>query len=229
MPTVVECEASAISKPPSITRILIVDGQPIVRCGLSELISHQPEMEVCGESEGTADALEQFKTMSPEMVIVEISLKEGSGIDLIKLLKARRDDIKILVFSSHSELIYAVLVLRAGAMGFVSKQEPTGELIAAILRVQEGQVYLSPRMAEQILHRVVNGKEPGVPLQRLSDRELEVFEMIGRALTTQQIAANLHLSPKTIETHRENIKKKLGLNNSIELTHRAICWGLQQA
>jgi DNA-binding NarL/FixJ family response regulator len=211
------------------TRVLIVDDHPLMRRGLSELISREPDLVVCGEAEDAATALEVAKTANPHLMTVDISLKEGSGIELIKQLKATNPEISTLAFSMHDENLYAERAMRAGAKGYISKDAPSGDVIAAIRRIRDGKIYMSEKMADRVLRRVVDGKEAmdGSPVQILSDRELEVFELIGRGLGTRKIAEQLHLSVKTIETYRESIKAKLSLKSSTELTRHAVQWVLE--
>lgn len=209
-------------------RVLIVDDHPIVRHGLAELIAHEADLEVCGEASDTPEALRQVEATQPHVVIVDISLKSGHGIDLIEQIKAKDERIKMLVSSIHDESLFAERALRAGAMGYINKQEATEKVIDAVRQVLRGEIYLSPRMSNRLLHTVVGGDRLDQnPIEGLSNRELEVFEMIGQGLTTKQIAGKLHLSPKTIETHREKIKMKLNLANSTELSHRAVQWVLE--
>lgn len=209
-------------------RVLIVDDHPIVRHGLAELVGHEPDLQVCGEAGDTPEALRQVEATQPHVVIVDISLKSGHGIELIEQIKAKYDQIKMLVSSIHDESLFAERALRAGAMGYINKQEATEKVIDAIRQVLRGEIYLSPRMSNRLLHTVVGGDRLNEdPIGGLSNRELEVFEMIGQGLTTKQIAGKLHLSPKTIETHREKIKMKLNLANSTELSHRAVQWVLE--
>jgi DNA-binding NarL/FixJ family response regulator len=211
-----------------IARVLIVDDHPVVRRGLAELISDEPDLEVCGEASDAPDALRQVETRHPDVVVVDISLQSGNGIELIQQIKERDERIKTLVSSMHDESLFAERALRAGAMGYINKQEPTEKVIDAIREVLSGQVYLSARMANRLLQSVVGGETlEQDPIGSLSNRELEVFELIGQGLTTKKIAGRLHLSPKTIETHREKIKTKLNLSNSTELSRRAVQWVLE--
>ncbi|MBA3316370.1 MAG: response regulator transcription factor [Planctomycetota bacterium] len=210
-------------------RVMIVDDHPVVRQGLALLIDQQPDLEVCAEADSVADAFARFTETSPDLVIIDLSLKDGSGIELIKEIKARNEHARMLVSSMHDESLFAERVLRAGAKGYISKQEATGNIVEAARHVLEGRVYLSPRMSDQMLHRLVaSGDDPDrSPIDSLSDRELEVFEMIGQGLTTRQIAGKLDLSPKTVETYRENIKAKLNLPNGTALTRHAVQWLLE--
>jgi DNA-binding NarL/FixJ family response regulator len=208
---------------------MIVDDHPLVRRGLAETIANESDMEVCGEAADATEALRLVESVRPQVMIVDLSLKSGHGIDLIEQIKARDDQIKMIVSSMHDEALFAERVLRAGAMGYLNKQEPTERLVDAIRQVMRGETALSPRMANRLLHSVVGGESWGQdPMQTLSNRELEVFDMIGQGMSTKQIAGKLRLSHKTIETHREKIKTKLNLNNASELSHRAVQWVLER-
>lgn len=213
-----------------VARILIVDDHPVVRRGLAELVADEPDLEVCGEAADAPDALRMVDETNPDLIVVDISLKSGHGIDLIKRIKARNDTVKMLVSSMHDETLFAERALRAGAMGYINKEEASDRVIEAIRHVLRGQIYLSSRMTEGLLHGVVAGREAidHSSLKRLSDRELEVFEMIGRGMTTRQIAETLRRSVKTVETYRENLKAKLGLKNSAELSRHAVQWALER-
>jgi DNA-binding NarL/FixJ family response regulator len=210
-------------------RILIVDDHPLVRRGLAETIAAEPDMEVCGEAADATEALRLAEAIQPHVMIIDLALKSGHGIDLIEQIKVRSDQIKMLVSSMHDEALFAERVLRAGAVGYLNKQEPSEKIIEAIRQVMRGEICLSPRMANRLLHSVVGGEPLGQnPIETLSNRELEVFDMIGQGLSTKQIASKLHLSHKTIETHREKIKSKLNLSNANELSHRAVQWVLER-
>jgi DNA-binding NarL/FixJ family response regulator len=210
-------------------RVLLVDDHPLVRRGLAEVIAREPDLETCGEAGDVAEGLAAVERTKPNVVVVDLTLKTGHGIELIEKLKSRDPDLKILVSSMHDEILFAERVLRAGARGYISKQEPPEALIRAIRQVLRGELYLSPRMTSRLLNRVVAGSATqGDPVQGFSNRELEVYEMIGQGLTVQQIATRLHLSPKTIETHREKIKQKLNVANSAELNRRAVQWVLER-
>lgn len=210
-------------------RVMIVDDHPVVRQGLALLIDQQPDLEVCAEADSVAGAFARYTETSPDLVIIDLSLKDGSGIELIKEIKARNENARMLVSSMHDESLFAERVLRAGAKGFISKQEATDNIVDAARQILEGRVYLSSRMSDQILHRLVaHGEDSNrSPIESLSDRELEVFEMIGQGLATREIAGKLDLSPKTVETYRENIKAKLNLPNGTALTRHAVQWLLE--
>ena len=213
-------------------RVLIVDDHPAVREGLAIRIARQADLEVCGEAADLAEALEQVTATRPDVVVIDISLKSGNGIDLIKKIKANDPSIRMLVWSMHPEALYAERALRAGALGYITKEQATDKIIEAIRRVLEGKVYLSEAMAEHVLNRAVGrGGEPagGSPVECLSDRELEVFQLIGQGLDTQKIAENMQVSPKTVETYRARIKEKLNLNKANELIQRAVQWVMENA
>jgi DNA-binding NarL/FixJ family response regulator len=210
-------------------RVLVVDDHPIVRMGVVRTINSEPHLKVCGEAEGMSQAMRAVRESKPALVISDISLTNGSGLELAKELQAAKSEVKVLIYSMHDEELYAERVLRAGAKGYVNKAEPSSVLKAAIQRVLDGGVHLSPQMTDRMLNqRLGNPQEiDGSPLQQLSDRELEVYEQIGRGVPTRLAAERLHLSPKTIETYREGIKSKLHFRNSTELTRHAIQWVLE--
>jgi len=212
-----------------MTRIMIVDDHPVVRQGLRMMIDGEDDLAVCCEASGMSQAMQQFYDTKPDLVIVDLSLHNGSGIELVKELIAQDDGLKILICSMHDETLFAERALHAGAKGYINKEEATEKLIVAIRRVADGRVYLSEQMTERMLCRNIGASEdpPKSPIESLSDRELEVFEMIGNGVTTRQIADKLHLSPKTVETYRENIKHKLNLANATELTQHAVRWVLE--
>ncbi|MHC4574141.1 MAG: response regulator [Planctomycetota bacterium] len=207
-------------------KILIVDDHPIVRQGLKELIDHEQDLAVCGQAEDALGAMRVIKELKPDMVIVDISLKETSGMDLIKDIKTQYPSLSVLALSMHDESLYAERALRAGARGYVMKQEATEQVITAIRKVLGGRLYISAKMGEKIVGKLVGGKcEVGdSPVDSLSDRELEVFLLIGRGYGTRQIAEKLYLSVKTIETYRAHIKEKLNFSSSSELLQYAIQW-----
>ena len=216
------------SKP--VAKVLIVDDHPAVREGLALRISRQPDLEVCGEAADVAEALRLVSSTHPDVAVIDISLKSGDGIDLIKRIKARNASVKMLVWSMHSEALYAERALRAGAMGYINKEHATDMIIEAIRRVLDGRVYLSEHVADRLLHRAVGKGSQSVeqePVESLSDRELEVFELIGRALDTHQIAERMCVSPKTVETYRARIKEKLRLQSGPELMQRAVQWVME--
>ena len=210
----------------SKTKIVIVDDHPIVRQGLAELINHEDDLVVCGQAEEATEAMGVIKAIKPDMVIVDILLKETSGMELIKDIKARYPNLAVLALSMHDESLYAERALRAGAKGYIMKAEATEKVIGAIRKILSGDIYLSEPMAAKLIHKLVGGRtEVGASaIDRLSDRELEVFRLIGQGYGTRQIAEKLHLSVKTIETYRVHIKEKLNLSDAAELLQYAIQW-----
>ena len=208
------------------TRILIVDDHPIVRQGLAELVNHEDDLEVCGQAEDSHEALRAIRELNPNLVVVDISLKETSGLELIKDIHSQQPDLLVLALSMHDETLYAERALRAGAMGYIMKQEATENVIAAIRKILGGEIYVSDRMASRMVRKLVAGRgEPTAsPVDCLSDRELEVFHLIGKGHGTRQISERLHLSVKTIETYRAHIKDKLNLADAAELLQYAIRW-----
>jgi len=208
--------------------ILIVDDHPIVCRGLRQLVADEPDLEVCGEAEDVSGALQQVKSLHPDVVVIDLSLKGGHGLELIQEIKASNERIKMLVSSMHDESLYAERVLRAGAMGYISKQESPDKIIGALRQVLHGEIYLSARMSNRLLHRLTSGQSfETSPIENLSDRELQVFEMIGQGLATKEIAQKLDRSHKTIEAHREKMKSKLNLKSGTELNRHATQWVLE--
>jgi DNA-binding NarL/FixJ family response regulator len=210
-------------------KVLLVDDHEMLRQGMRLLIEHQHDLQVCGEAEDEATALKHFRSARPDLMIVDLSLKEGDGIELIKRIKLIDPAARILVFSMHDERVYGERALRAGAKGYVSKQQPVRAVLQAIRRVLSGSLHFSEEMTQRLLERAADSESVATasPVDNLSDRELEVFEMIGRGLTTRSIAARLHLSPRTVDTYRERLKIKLALANSAELHYRAMQWVLK--
>jgi DNA-binding NarL/FixJ family response regulator len=211
-------------------RVLLVDDHPVVRQGLAALIDQQGDIEVCGQAETAADALRLVKSARPDVALVDLSLKGTSGLELLKDLKIRHPELPTIVVTMHAESLYAERVLRAGARGYVAKQEATEKVLTAIHRVLNGELYVSSETTERMLRRVVGGggAGPATPEELLSDRELQVFQLLGMGRATRQIAKELHLSIKTIETYRANIKKKLNLNDGLELLQHAVRWAQEQ-
>lgn len=211
-----------------VFRVLVVDDHPIVREGLTAVINRERDLEVCGQAGGLSQAMKIYQQEHPDIVVADVSLEDGNGLELVKELVAQDPGAKVLMQSMHEESLYAERSLRAGARGYVNKEEVPEQIINAIRLVLRGRVYLSSRMTDRLLNRSVRGSDADrSPIESLSDRELEVFEQIGRGMTTRRIAENLYLSPKTIETYRENIKAKLSLRNATELTQHAVQWVLE--
>jgi DNA-binding NarL/FixJ family response regulator len=218
--------ASNNSNQQAAARILIVEDHPVVRRGLVELINAEPDLKVCGEADDAPAAVQLLGQVHPDLVVIDISLKRGNGIDLVKQIKARDNQIKLLVTSVHDESLYAERALRAGAMGYLNKSEPIPMILNAIRQVLRGRIFLSMPMVNRMLQSPVQDSEES-PISSLSDRELQVFELISRGLTTREIATKLLRSIKTIETHRDHIRMKLKLKNSTELIHHAVQWFLE--
>jgi DNA-binding NarL/FixJ family response regulator len=208
------------------TRILLVDDHAVVRFGIAQLINQQSDMVVCGEEEDASNALSAIGRLKPDLVIADISLKDSSGLELMRNIKAQYGGLPVLVVSGHDESIYAEIAFRAGALGYLMKQEALGKVITAIRRVLEGNIYVSDALGAKMLQQQVRGKVDvhESPVKGLSDREMEVFHLIGQWKKTSEIAQELHLSIKTIEYYREQIKHKLNLKNSAELTQHATSW-----
>jgi DNA-binding NarL/FixJ family response regulator len=215
------------NKAPEVTRVLLVDDHPMVRERLTEVIQSEPGFMICGEAEDRQQALDAIATSQPDIVIVDLTLKNSSGIDLIKDVRVRWPDLAMLVISMHDELLHAERALRAGARGYITKQEATRKILLALETVRKGEVYLSEKVAMTIARQATGQPraKAGLTIDRLSDREFQVFQLIGRGRSTQEIAAELHLDRHTIETYRSRIKEKLILKSGHELLQRAIHWG----
>jgi len=207
-------------------RVFLVDDHPLVREWLTNLINQQPDLSVCGEAESAPHAIQAIAATRPDVVIVDISLKDSSGIELIKDLKQSHPDGKVLVLSMHDESHYAARALRAGARGYVMKRETTRKVIDAIRRILEGKVYVSENVAEIMAAHFVEGKSATdhSPVGELSDRELEVFELLGQGQGTRQIAETLRVSVKTVQAYCARMKEKMNLNSATELLREAIRW-----
>jgi len=201
-----------------------VDDHPIVRERLAELIGQEPDLHVCAEAEDSHQALKAVEAFLPDLAIVDITLKDTYGIELIKQLKERHPKLPILVLSMHDESLYGERALRAGAMGYLTKQEATKKVVTAIRRILEGEIFVSDKMAATILRKVAGGAstEGGSPVDVLSNREMEVFQLLGEGLGVRKIADNLFISVKTVEAHREHIKQKMNFKSSSELLRYAI-------
>jgi DNA-binding NarL/FixJ family response regulator len=208
-------------------RVLIVDDHPIVRHGLQQMLNQEADLIVCGEAGSAAEALEKINELKPDVAIVDISLETSNGIELTKSICGTDQELPVLVLSMHDESLYAERALRAGANGYVMKQEVAETVVKAVRTVVQGDLYVSEAIASRMLRDFLEGKRGGrgrVGLENLSDRELEVFELIGRGKPARAIAEMLHLSVKTVETHRGHIKRKLKLRNAAELMQHAVNW-----
>ena len=222
---------SAASKAPtngkdSRHRVIIIDDHPLLRRGMVALLSDQPDLHVCGEAENAKAALQVMRDLVPDVALVDINLPGANGLELIKLMLAEQPKLRILVVSMHDESLYALRSLRAGAKGYLMKAEAIDQIVAAVRRVAEGNIYVTPRFSERLVFKAIQSLEGGMgsPVDRLSDRELEVLRLLGKGLGTRDIAHTLHLSVKTIETHRAHIKEKLGLKEAAEMVRFAIDW-----
>ena len=218
--------AAPMARKSNKTRVLIVDDHPLLRKGVSQLINAERDMEVVGEADDAHKALSAIENTKPDVALIDISLGGTSGIELLKDIKVRFPKLLVLVLSMHDESVYAQRALRAGASGYIMKQEGAEKVVTALRRILNGEVYLSERLGSRMLTTLVGGRASltGSPIETLSDRELEVFTLIGHGHGTRPIAEKLHLSVKTIESHRAHIKEKLNLQNATELVHHAIQW-----
>jgi DNA-binding NarL/FixJ family response regulator len=213
------------------THILIVDDHPMTRAGLVHLINHQAEMVVDGEAEDAAQALDLLAGKRPDLILIDITLPGKSGLELIKDVKAMHPDLPMLVLSMHDESLYADRALRAGARGYITKHEGGDKLMGAIRHVLSGRIYVSESMSAHILE-IFSGGQTGIDrssIQKLSDREFEVFEALGEGLSSHEIAKKLHLSAKTVDAHRANIKTKLKINTTAELISFSARWAATQS
>jgi DNA-binding NarL/FixJ family response regulator len=211
-------------------RVLVVDDHPIVRQGLALMIDQEPDLEVCGEAEEVASALAAIAATRPDVVLLDVSLPGPDGIEVLKTIRAGDPALPVLVLSMHDESVYAERALRAGANGYIMKQEATENVLVALRRVLRRELYVSDRIASSMLRQIASGtaKPEQAPIARLSDRELEVFRLIGEGHGTRRIAEELHLSVKTVESYQAHIKEKLALQSSRDLVQRAIEWRLAE-
>lgn len=207
-------------------RVMVVDDHAMMRSGLTQLINQQPGLEVCGEAGGPAEAMSKIPRCHPDLIVADITMKEGSGLEFIKNVLAVHGNVPILVVSMHDESVYAERALRAGACGYIMKEESADCLITAILRVLDGGVYLSDIMSARLLKSIASPQSRSLhsPLQMLTDREFEVFQLIGRGNSTKEIADWLHLSPSTVDVHRAHIREKLHLKSATALVYHAVQW-----
>jgi DNA-binding NarL/FixJ family response regulator len=207
-------------------RVLVVDDHPFMRAGIAQLINQQVDLEVCGEAGNTADAVRAVTTLRPDLVLSDLTMADRGGLEFIKDLQAAGSAPPVLVVSMHDEAIYAERVLRAGARGYIMKEAGGESLLHAIRQVLRGEIYVSPKLAAGLLENL-SGRRPrgsDSPIKQLTDREFEIFQLIGQGKSTQDIAAQLHLSPKTVDVHRGNIKTKLALKDATALVRHAVRW-----
>jgi DNA-binding NarL/FixJ family response regulator len=211
-------------------RVLVVDDHPIVRQGLALLINREPDLMVCGESQDARTAMQSITTANPDILVVDISLNGPDGLDLLKDVRTRYPDLPVLILSMHDESIYAERALRAGAQGYIMKQEASEKVLVALRRILGDEIYVSERISNRMLHRYIGSSTERRPstVAALTDRELEVFRLIGQARSTRQIAEQLHISVKTVESYQAHIKEKLSLRSARELVQHAIQWGINE-
>lgn len=212
-----------------LRRVAIIDDHPAIRMGLAARISIEPDLEVCGEADDIPSALQLIERTQPDVAVVDVSLKDGSGIDLIKRLNSHNQTTRVLVWSVYAENQYADRALHAGAMGYITKEAATDTIIDALRCVLDDRVYASPELTQRMLNRnVLKQPTPGtLPIEELSDRELDVFRLIGEGQTTRDIASHLKLSPNTVETYRSRIRQKLNIKNAAALARDAAQWVLE--
>jgi DNA-binding NarL/FixJ family response regulator len=204
-------------------RVFLIDDHPIVRQGLALFIDREPDLTVCGEADGATSALQAIREAMPDFIVLDISLEGPDGLELLKVLRSEYPNLPVLILSMHDESAYAERALRAGANGYIMKQEATEKVLTAIRHILRGDVYLSDRLTKRMLQQFVHGAvSPRDPLAKLSDRELEVYRLIGAGHGTRQIADELHVSTKTVESYQAHIKEKLSLRNARELVQHAI-------
>ncbi len=211
------------------TQVLIVDDHPAVREGLAAYLGSQPDMSVCGEAADVCQAMKMLEVHRPDVVIVDIQLADSNGLELVQRIKGRDERINVLVWSNSPDSLYAPRALQAGALGYINKRHATSRIAEAIRRVREGRVFLSEETADQMLTSAINGRRQlrVCGAEALTNRELEIFRLIGQGLTTSQIAESLHRSVNTIESHRTKIKEKLGAKTASELNRAAVQWMLE--
>lgn len=219
-------KSKAKGRSPAKSRLFIVDDHPMMREGLTQLVEDEADLEVCGEAENARLALEKIGGLAPDLVLADLTLPDKNGLELIKDLRAQLPDLKILVVSMHEESFYAERVVRAGARGYIMKHESGQRLMEAIRRVLSGGIYVSEAISARILERMAGQAATASrnPIEALSDREFEVFQLVGEGKTTREIAELLHLSAKTVEVHRLNIKQKLALKHASDLIRSAVRW-----
>ena len=212
------------------SKVLVVDDHPIVRQGLALLINREPDLTVCGEAEDAPTAIQSIPATEPDILVVDISLSGPDGLDLLKDIRTRYPDLPVLILSMHDESIYAERALRAGAQGYIMKQEASEKVLLALRRILNREIYVSDRISNQMLKRFIGNSTQRRPasISDLTDRELEVFRLIGEGHTTRQIADQMHISIKTVESYQAHIKEKLSLKSARELVQHAIQWSISE-
>lgn len=221
--------ASEPTKGQNVTRLMLVEDHPIVRYGLKRMLDREADLEVCAEAESAQEALSKLEECQPHLALIDLALKNSSGLELLEAFKKNAPHIPTVMISVHQDASLAERALRAGAMGYILKDESVQEIIAAIRQVLQGTVYVSPQVASLLLSQTFGGHQSDEtePIKRLSNREFEVFRLLGEGLKTKDIASRLHLSPKTVETHFARIKAKLQLNDARELLQSALRWNIE--
>ncbi|MEO6847488.1 MAG: response regulator transcription factor [Chthoniobacterales bacterium] len=211
-------------------KVLIVDDHPVFRHGIQTLLRSESDLIICGEASSAPAALDAMRQLLPDIALLDISLPGTNGIELIKLMKSEQPKLLILILSMHDESLYALRALKAGALGYVMKAEAPTQILTAIRRVLNGDIYVSQKFSERLIFKAIHSIEGGIglPVDKLSDRELEVLQLLGRGFGTREIANDLHLSVKTIETHRAHIKEKLGFKDAGEMVRFSIDWVAQE-
>ncbi|MCE5328480.1 MAG: response regulator transcription factor [Planctomycetaceae bacterium] len=209
-----------------LTKVLLVEDHPIVRQGVRMVVERESDLCICGETDNAVDALVMMAAQKPDVVLIDLSLKDSSGLDLIRQASTQFPDLRMVVLSMRDEALYAERVLRSGAMGYITKEENPANVIEGIRTVLRGNIYISGQMSSKVLSRFANSGTGGgrTPFDTLTDRELEIFELIGNGLPTREIAQRLHISSKTVDSHRENIKDKLKCSSASRLLRQAIHW-----
>jgi len=213
---------------PARARVLIVDDHELMRDGLRIMLDQHPDLEYCGQAAEEGDAMRLVRKLHPDLAVIDIGLKSGDGISLIKQIKAYDPAVRVIVYSMHDEQLYGERALRAGANGYVDKQDPATEILQAILEVWAGKMHFSEELVARVMHRAQQGGDARIsPIEALSDRELDLFRLIGQGTSTREIADKLCLSINTVNTYRERLKVKLNLASGVELTHQATAWVLE--
>lgn len=217
---------AVVDEPPARKRIFLVDDHPMMRDAMRILIDSEPGLICCGGAKSAEEALQEIPRCKPDLVITDITLPSRSGLDLIKDLAAMNPELPVFVYSMHDEMFYAERALRAGARGYLMKEGGSEKMLEAIHQMLAGQMSVSTKIAAKILHQFsgASSRTSSSPVEKLTDREFDVYQLIGKGRSTKQIADQLHISPKTVAIHREHIKEKLGIDNATELTHQAIRW-----
>ncbi|KKO46791.1 hypothetical protein WG68_02235 [Arsukibacterium ikkense] len=209
-----------------MSKLLLIDDHPVFRCGLAALIEAEADLKICGEAESVSTALQLIPKLKPDMLVLDLLLAEGDGLQLLKHLRAQGSKLPILVMSMYDEQLFAERVIKAGANGYINKTDTISHIVPAIRRVLQGRIYVSDAMADTLLQSNFNHKSPQhlSGEAKLTDRELEVYMMLGKGYSTKRIASELNLSSKTIDSHKEHIKEKLAITDNNSLIHHAVTW-----